>query len=136
MFKTIKCKNCGASSYKKINNDTYECKYCGMQIRKKHVKCDECEKRKIEEFEHKEHSENDSSENVIKTNVVNQKKAFALIKLFVCLFCGYLGIHRFMEGKVVSGIIYFCTYGLFGIGIIVDIFRLAKEFYLIKHEGK
>ncbi len=46
-----------------------------------------------------------------------------------CLFVGYLlwlfgfmGAHRFYYGKAISGTIYFFTFGLLGIGWIIDLF--------------
>ena len=133
MLKTIKCKNCGASSYKKISDDTYECKYCGMQVRKKNVKCDECEK-EISDF-----NESVSVEESVDKNIdlkFKRKKSFTLVKLMLCIFCGYLGIHRFLEGKIFTGIIYFFTYGLFGFGTICDIIRLVKELGMDNFEDK
>lgn len=35
-------------------------------------------------------------------------------------FLGVLGIHRFYQGKWFSGIIYLCTLGIFGIGVVYD----------------
>ena len=43
-----------------------------------------------------------------------------LVDMLLCLFLGYLGVHRFYEGKVVSGIICLLTGGFFGIGYIID----------------
>ena len=43
------------------------------------------------------------------------------VTFFLCLFFGALGIHKFYEGKVIFGIIYLLTAGLFGIGVIVDL---------------
>ncbi len=37
---------------------------------------------------------------------------------------GFTGAHRFYYGKPISGIIYFCTFGLFLIGWIVDFFLI------------
>ncbi|MGN0492982.1 MAG: NINE protein [Acutalibacteraceae bacterium] len=39
----------------------------------------------------------------------------------ICLFLGYLGIHKFYEGRILLGILYIFTGGLFGIGVIVDL---------------
>lgn len=50
-----------------------------------------------------------------------------LTALLLCLFFGYLGIHRFYEGKVGTGIIYFFTLGLFGLGWLYDIVRIAMK---------
>ena len=38
----------------------------------------------------------------------------------ICFFLGELGIHRFVVGKIGTGILYLFTFGLFGIGLIVD----------------
>ena len=43
------------------------------------------------------------------------------IKFILCLFLGYLGAHKFYEGKTGMGILYLLTFGLFGIGWFVDL---------------
>jgi TM2 domain-containing membrane protein YozV len=47
------------------------------------------------------------------------------LTFFLCLFLGYLGIHRFYTGKVWTGIIYLLTAGIAGIGVIVDLIRIG-----------
>lgn len=41
----------------------------------------------------------------------------------LCLF-GVSGIHRFYLGRVGTGILWLCTWGLFGIGNIIDLFTI------------
>lgn len=47
------------------------------------------------------------------------------VALLLCIFFGGLGIHRFYEGKIATGLLYLFTYGLLGLGWIVDIVRIA-----------
>lgn len=44
--------------------------------------------------------------------------------LLLCFFFGCLGVHKFYEGKVGMGTLYICTFGLFGIGVLVDFITL------------
>lgn len=46
------------------------------------------------------------------------------ISFFLCLFFGYLGFHKFYEKRILLGIVYLCTVGLFGIGVIIDLIIL------------
>lgn len=49
------------------------------------------------------------------------------ISFFLCLFFGIFGIHKFYEGRILFGIIYLCTGGLFGVGVIVDLIILILK---------
>lgn len=42
----------------------------------------------------------------------------------LCIFFGYFGAHYFYARRWGMGLLYFCTVGLFGIGWLVDIFRI------------
>ena len=47
--------------------------------------------------------------------------------LLLCIFIGTLGVHRFYEGKIGTGILWLCTLGLFGIGWIADIVMIVTN---------
>ena len=42
------------------------------------------------------------------------------VELCLCLLLGWLGAHKFYAGKIGMGILYLCTFGLLGIGWIID----------------
>ena len=46
--------------------------------------------------------------------------------LVLSIFLGYLGIHRFYRRQLIIGIIYLFTFGIFGIGWIVDMVNAVK----------
>ena len=62
-----------------------------------------------------------------------------LCTLLLAIFLGSLGIHRFYVGKIGTGLIWFFTLGVFGIGWVVDIIMIAcgsfrdKGYNLIKN---
>ena len=46
------------------------------------------------------------------------------VSLLLCVFMGFLGAHKFYEGKGGMGILYIFTCGLFGIGVLIDFISL------------
>lgn len=49
------------------------------------------------------------------------------VSLLLCLFAGYLGAHKFYEGKTVMGIVYLFTFGFFFIGVMIDFFVILSR---------
>lgn len=47
-----------------------------------------------------------------------------LICLLLCVFAGYLGIHRFYVGKTGTGILQLLTCGGLGIWVLIDLIRI------------
>ncbi|MDE5994014.1 MAG: TM2 domain-containing protein [Oscillospiraceae bacterium] len=45
----------------------------------------------------------------------------------MCIFLGFFGGHKFYEGKVGMGILYFFTGGLFFIGVIIDFIGILTK---------
>lgn len=131
------------------------CKYCGEIIDWDCVVCVKCGKQ-VEELKYSHDTpviinntvttnannvnDNDTSNNNVNNNTnnnINQYPNYSTpyvaigrpknkwVALLLCLFtlCG----HKFYEGKIIMGIIYLFTSGLFGIGWIIDIIILLGK---------
>lgn len=106
------------------------CKHCGAKIPKDAVLCTSCG-RQVEEIKQNAAAQpniiiNNDNINTNTNTVVagmgrakNKWVAFAL-----CFFLGYLGAHKFYEGKIVLGILYIFTVGFFGIGVLIDLISI------------
>src|SRR5690242_19189199 len=46
---------------------------------------------------------------------------------FLCLFLGWLGVHRFYTGHVISGIVQLFTFGGFGIWAFIDLIMIYTD---------
>ena len=57
---------------------------------------------------------------------VEKSKGLAYALWFIGGF-GWIGLHRFYMGKIGTGILWFLTGGLLGIGCIVDLFILSGQ---------
>lgn len=49
------------------------------------------------------------------------------VVFLLCFFLGCFGVHRFYEKKIVSGIFYLLTLGVFGFGVLVDLVSILKR---------
>ncbi len=56
---------------------------------------------------------------------VNPSDRNRLATLLLCLLLGWLGAHRFYVGKIGTGILWLCTLGFLGIGVIYDLVLIA-----------
>ncbi len=58
--------------------------------------------------------------------ITANKRIFSMI---LCFFLGGYGVHRFYNGKFVTGVLFALTGGFCGIGIIIDmILLILKKF--------
>lgn len=46
--------------------------------------------------------------------------------ILITFFLGSIGVHRFMTGKIGTGIIWFFTLGCCGIGWLVDLIQVCR----------
>lgn len=66
------------------------------------------------------------------TGFVSKNKWVAFL---LCLFFGYIGVHKIYEGKIGMAVLYFFTVGLFCIGWIADLVMILGKpnpYYVIK----
>lgn len=56
------------------------------------------------------------------------------VALTLCIFLGWMGAHRYYEGKFITALIYTFSFGILGIGWVIDIIRLILKPnpYLVK----
>lgn len=54
------------------------------------------------------------------------KKSHSLVLGYLLWIFGFMGAHRFYYGKPISGTVWLCTLGIFGIGWIVDFFLIPS----------
>jgi len=52
-------------------------------------------------------------------------KKSRLIDLLLCIFAGFVGAHRYYEGKILTAVIYTFTFGGFLVGYLADVFMCA-----------
>jgi TM2 domain-containing membrane protein YozV len=48
-----------------------------------------------------------------------------IVCLLLCIFVGYLGIHRFFVGKMGTGILMIVTIGGFGLWTLIDLIMIV-----------
>ena len=54
----------------------------------------------------------------------------------ICFFFGVFGVHRFMVGKIGTGILWLLTGGIFGIGALVDFIMILCSTFTDKQGNK
>ena len=105
------------------------CKYCGEKIAEEAVLCTHCG-RQVEQLKSEQPQVvvNNTNTNVnknINTGYTGHGGAKnKWVALLLCIFLGFLGAHKFYEGKILLGIVYLFTCGFFGMGLFVDFFSL------------
>ena len=145
---TMFCKHCGmvidkdciicTSCGKQVGTltQTKFCKFCGSSIDTECVVCPKCGKQ-IEELRMASPQQQATGQpNIVINNAAyggyggmmllgRQKDKW--VAFLLCLFAGYVGAHKFYEGKIGMGILYIFTIGLFGVGIFIDLILILLK---------
>ena len=131
------CPNCGAW----VEGDV--CPYCDSVMPAAQKKSDKAEayKTTTEKVETKkadeeevikvEYFDADSSDSAagFGSAAAGGKRRSRTVALILCVLFGWIGAHHFYAGRYGMGILYFCTCGLFYIGWILDIVKIATGSY-------
>lgn len=101
------------------------CKYCGAKIPFDAVVCTACG-RQVEELRQAQLVMpqvviNNTNTNTNTNIAAGGRPKDKWVAFLLCFFLGEFGIHRFYEGKILTGLLYMFTVGLFGIGWLIDL---------------
>lgn len=55
-----------------------------------------------------------------------RKKSEHILLMILLAFFGFAGVHRFYLGQIAMGLLYFITWGFFGIATIVDLISYRR----------
>lgn len=133
------CQKCGAEiandakicfKCKALQPNAKFCQHCGSAIDKQCVICPKCGKQvmAIQPPQQPQVVINNANTN---TNIARSSAHSGMrgaknkwVAFFLCLFLGVFGVHKFYEGKILLGVVYIFTGGLFVIGWVIDLISL------------
>lgn len=105
------CKHCGS----KIPSAAVVCTHCGCQVEEIH------QTKQTEQPSIVINNANTSTNtNTVNAAMLGLRPKNKWVAFLLCFFFGYLGFHKFYEGKIGRGILYLFTFGIFGFGWLID----------------
>ena len=127
----------GGGQAPQIRGQSKFCKFCASSIPMDAVICTACG-RQVEEIRQaspmgmgqpqviiNNNNNNNNNNNMGGVPMGNVKDKW--VAFLLCFFFGWLGAHRFYEGKILSGIIYLFTCGLAGLGVLIDLIAILLK---------
>lgn len=134
------CPSCGTPINK---GEKKFCQHCGEQIDKECVVCPKCGKQ-VGEISNNDKNiiiNNNNNANAVANNMgfgnmISPKSR--LVALLLCLFLGWLGVHRFYAGKIGTGILMILLMFVYigAIWLIVDLIMIAVGAFTDKNGFK
>ena len=106
--------------------ETKFCQHCGESIDKDCIICPKCGKQ-VGEIPQPNIVINNNNTNTNVNGGKGVKEKNKWVAFFLCLFLGYLGVHRFYEGKIGTGILWLITLGFCGIGVLIDLIIILTK---------
>lgn len=124
--KVEKCHGCGI-----LRDGLKYCQHCGNPIDKDCIVCPKCGKQ-VRQIRSEQPNivinNSNNNQNVNKNKILGGGRLKnKWVALALCILLGMFGAHKFYEGRTGMGILYLFTFGLLGIGWIVDIVILALK---------
>ncbi len=117
------CTECGQL----LPDDAKFCHNCGAKTKNNEIEI----VREAPVAEYSAPPQNEPTQVIVNnTTIINQpngKEKNKWVAFLLCLFLGEFGFHKFYEGKILMGIIYLFTFGLCGIGWLVDAIALLLK---------
>ena len=140
LFEDLKMKICQYCDTK-VEDKVYQCPNCSSPaFFKRCTKCDKnyegpvcpyCADKVWAEVDSTNFSAKpEPEEKKVEEGVSTKSKLLAMV---LCLFFGTFGVHNFYAGRIGKGILYLCTQGLFGLGVLYDFIMLAINKYKDKN---
>lgn len=120
--KTKFCKHCGG----KIPEDAVVCNLCGRQVEE--LKSSANQPNIVINNDNNNANVNANvNKNTVGAGVPVGRPKNKWVSVALCCIFGIFGAHKFYEGQIGTGILYLCTGGLCGVGIIIDLIKLLNK---------